>query len=443
MQNADTIAAIATAPGVGGVGIIRVSGPGVASVASRVIRKIPEDRIATFANFRNQSGDRLDSGLALFFKGPNSFTGEDVLELHAHGGPAVLRTVLRACFEAGARPAEPGEFSKRAFLNDKLDLAQAEAVADLIEATTETAVISAQRSLSGDFSSVIGLIKAELITIRVSIEATIDFSDEDITAADVEAIKDRLAGVVHQLETVLISAKTGALLREGIRVVIAGQPNVGKSSLMNRLFEEEVSIVTDIPGTTRDVLQKELSIDGFPIHLVDTAGLRDTADPVELIGVERAISNAKTADLILEVRATGEEEHTNTPMLEGISDRRIIVINKIDLVEGGPSVSQGKTGPVVRLSAKTGCGLDLLKQTILSLSGAKTEGETPFMARERHIRALELALSCMTSAQSNLETIEFCAEDLRQAQDAISQITGEFVSDDLLGEIFSSFCIGK
>jgi len=443
MQNADTIAAIATAPGVGGVGIIRVSGPGVASVASRVIRKIPEDRIATFANFRNQSGDRLDSGLALFFKGPNSFTGEDVLELHAHGGPAVLRTVLRACFDAGARPAEPGEFSKRAFLNDKLDLAQAEAVADLIEATTETAVISAQRSLRGDFSSVIGLIKAELIAIRVSIEATIDFSDEDITAADMEAIKDRLTGLKHQLETVLISAKTGALLREGIRVVIVGQPNVGKSSLMNRLFEEEVSIVTDIPGTTRDVLQKELSIEGFPVHLVDTAGLRDTADPVELIGVERAISNAKTADLILEVRETGEGEQTNTPMLEGLSDRRIVVINKIDLVEGEPSVSEVETGPVVRLSAKTGRGLDLLKQTILGLSGAKVVGETPFMARERHIRALESALSCMTSAQSNVETIEFCAEDLRQTQDAISQITGEFVSDDLLGEIFSSFCIGK
>jgi len=443
MQNADTIAAIATAPGVGGVGIIRVSGPGVASVASRVILKIPENRIATFANFRNHSGDTLDSGLALFFKGPNSFTGEDVLELHAHGGPAVLRTVLRACFDAGARPAEPGEFSKRAFLNDKLDLAQAEAVADLIEATTETAVISAQRSLSGDFSNVIGLIKAELIAIRVSIEATIDFSDDDITAADMEAIKDRLTGLKHQLETVLISAKTGALLREGIRVVIVGQPNVGKSSLMNRLFEEEVSIVTDIPGTTRDVLQKELSIEGFPVHLVDTAGLRDTADPVELIGVERAISNAKTADLILEVRETGEGEQTNTPMLEGLSDRRIVVINKIDLFEGEPSVSQVETGPVVRLSAKTGRGLDLLKQTILGLSGAKVVGETPFMARERHIRALESALSCMTSAQSNVETIEFCAEDLRQTQDAISQITGEFVSDDLLGEIFSSFCIGK
>jgi len=443
MQNADTIAAIATAPGVGGVGIIRVSGPGVASVASRVIRKIPENRIVTFANFRNHSGDTLDSGLALFFKGPNSFTGEDVLELHAHGGPAVLRTVLRACFDAGARPAEPGEFSKRAFLNDKLDLAQAEAVADLIEATTETAVISAQRSLSGDFSSVIGLIKAELIAIRVSIEATIDFSDEDITAADMEAIKDRLTGLKHQLETVLISAKTGALLREGIRVVIVGQPNVGKSSLMNRLFEEEVSIVTDIPGTTRDVLQKELSIEGFPVHLVDTAGLRDTADPVELIGVERAISNAKTADLILEVRETGEGEQTNTPMLEGLSDRRIVVINKIDLVEGEPSVSEVETGPVVRLSAKTGRGLDLLKQTILGLSGAKAVGETPFMARERHLRALESALSCITSAQSNVEAIEFCAEDLRQTQDAISQITGEFVSDDLLGEIFSSFCIGK
>ncbi len=443
MSNNDTIAAIATAPGVGGVGVIRVSGSGVKEIAMQVLGDLPPKRRATSKSFLNKSGDIVDSGLAIYFQGPYSYTGEDVLELQGHGGVAVLRMLLRACIDAGARVAQPGEFTQRAYLNNKLDLAQAESVADLIEASSEAAVLSANRSLSGEFSDRVSSIRKELIEIRVFIEAAIDFSDEEIDFIEAYQMESRLKRLLAKLAELRGVAAQGNLLREGLKVVLVGEPNVGKSTLMNLLAEEDVSIVTEHEGTTRDLIQRRITINGVPILLTDTAGLRLSDDPVEKIGIQRTISNLKEADIILEVRAANSATRRLDDMTDIEENRKIAVVNKIDLLgDSGYAVADGKSSPVY-LSARTGAGLGELKERLLEKAGVKMGDEAPFMARERHLNALRSAERHVGLALINVESIDLCAEDLRLAQNSLSEVTGEFVADDLLGEIFSSFCVGK
>ena len=443
MSNNDTIAAIATASGVGGVGVIRVSGARVKDIAVQVLGELPPKRRATSKIFLNKSGDIVDSGLAIFFQGPYSYTGEDVLELQGHGGVAVLRMLLRACTDAGARVAQPGEFTQRAYLNNKLDLAQAESVADLIEASSEAAVLSANRSLSGEFSDRVSLIRNELIEIRVFIEAAIDFSDEEIDFIETHQMESRLKRLSEKLVELRGVATQGNLLREGVKVVLAGEPNVGKSTLMNLLAEEDVSIVTEHEGTTRDLIQRRITIKGVPILLTDTAGLRLSSDPVEKIGIQRTISNLKEADIILELRAADSAANRFDDMTDIDENRKIAVVNKIDLSPDlGHSMVSGKNRPVY-LSAKTGEGLSELKERLLEKAGVKMGDEAPFMARERHLNALRSAERHVDLALINIESIDLCAEDLRLGQNSLSEVTGEFVADDLLGEIFSSFCVGK
>ena len=443
MSNNDTIAAIATASGVGGVGVIRVSGARVKDIAVQVLGELPPKRRATSKTFLNKSGDIVDSGLAIFFQGPYSYTGEDVLELQGHGGVAVLRMLLRACTDAGARVAQPGEFTQRAYLNNKLDLAQAESVADLIEASSEAAVLSANRSLSGEFSDRVSLIRNELIEIRVFIEAAIDFSDEEIDFIKTHQMESRLKRLSEKLVELRGVATQGNLLREGVKVVLAGEPNVGKSTLMNLLAEEDVSIVTEHEGTTRDLIQRRITIKGVPILLTDTAGLRLSSDPVEKIGIQRTISNLKEADIILELRAADSVVNRFDDMTDIDENRKIAVVNKIDLSPDlGHSMVSGKNRPVY-LSAKTGEGLSELKERLLEKAGVKMGDEAPFMARERHLNALRSAERHVNLALINIESIDLCAEDLRLGQNSLSEVTGEFVADDLLGEIFSSFCVGK
>ena len=443
MSNNDTIAAIATASGVGGVGVIRVSGARVKDIAVQVLGELPPKRKVTSKIFLNKSGDIVDSGLAIFFQGPYSYTGEDVLELQGHGGVAVLRMLLRACTDAGARVAQPGEFTQRAYLNNKLDLAQAESVADLIEASSEAAVLSANRSLSGEFSDRVSLIRNELIEIRVFIEAAIDFSDEEIDFIKTHQMESRLKRLSEKLVELRGVATQGNLLREGVKVVLAGEPNVGKSTLMNLLAEEDVSIVTEHEGTTRDLIQRRITIKGVPILLTDTAGLRLSSDPVEKIGIQRTISNLKEADIILELRAADSAANRFDDMTDIDENRKIAVVNKIDLSPDlGHSMVSGKNRPVY-LSAKTGEGLSELKERLLEKAGVKMGDEAPFMARERHLNALRSAERHVDLALINIESIDLCAEDLRLGQNSLSEVTGEFVADDLLGEIFSSFCVGK
>jgi tRNA modification GTPase len=443
MSNNDTIAAIATASGVGGVGVIRVSGARVKDIAVQVLGELPPKRRATSKTFLNKSGDIVDSGLAIFFQGPYSYTGEDVLELQGHGGVAVLRMLLRACTDAGARVAQPGEFTQRAYLNNKLDLAQAESVADLIEASSEAAVLSANRSLSGEFSDRVSLIRNELIEIRVFIEAAIDFSDEEIDFIKTHQMESSLKRLSEKLVELRGVATQGNLLREGVKVVLAGEPNVGKSTLMNLLAEEDVSIVTEHEGTTRDLIQRRITIKGVPILLTDTAGLRLSSDPVEKIGIQRTISNLKEADIILELRAADSVANRFDDMTDIDENRKIAVVNKIDLSPDlGHSMVSGKNRPVY-LSAKTGEGLSELKERLLEKAGVKMGDEAPFMARERHLNALRSAERHVDLALINIESIDLCAEDLRLGQNSLSEVTGEFVADDLLGEIFSSFCVGK
>ena len=443
MSNNDTIAAIATASGVGGVGVIRVSGARVKDIAVQVLGELPPKRKVTSKIFLNKSGDIVDSGLAIFYQGPYSYTGEDVLELQGHGGVAVLRMLLRACTDAGARVAQPGEFTQRAYLNNKLDLAQAESVADLIEASSEAAVLSANRSLSGEFSDRVSLIRNELIEIRVFIEAAIDFSDEEIDFIKTHQMESRLKRLSEKLVELRGVATQGNLLREGVKVVLAGEPNVGKSTLMNLLAEEDVSIVTEHEGTTRDLIQRRITIKGVPILLTDTAGLRLSSDPVEKIGIQRTISNLKEADIILELRAADSVANRFDDMTDIDENRKIAVVNKIDLSPDlGHSMVSGKNRPVY-LSAKTGEGLSELKERLLEKAGVKMGDEAPFMARERHLNALRSAERHVDLALINIESIDLCAEDLRLGQNSLSEVTGEFVADDLLGEIFSSFCVGK
>ncbi len=446
MPTADTIAAVATAYGRAGIGVVRISGPATQQLSVALIGKVPAERRATLSAFRDAGGEVIDRGIALYFPAPRSYTGEDVLEIQAHGGVALLRMLLRRCVELGARVAEPGEFTKRAFLNDKIDLAQAESVADLIDASSADAVRSAQRSLGGDFSRRIAAIRDQLIEVRALFEAALDFPEEEVELIDRYGVQEKLVSLRDAISTLSESATQGNLLREGVQVVLTGAPNVGKSSLMNRLAEEEVAIVTELPGTTRDVLRRELVVSGLPVHVIDTAGLRDSDDPVERIGVERSLRQIGQADIVLEVREVlnpASAGRGEAPLPIGEGAYKIIVINKIDLSGEVPRRSVEEGCETVWLSAKTGAGLDHLRQALLRAGGRDATDEVPFMARERHIACLRRALDRVDRARDEIARLELCAEELRLAQRDMGEIIGEFSADDLLGEIFSRFCIGK
>lgn len=453
-KTSDTIAAIATAPGRGGVGIVRVSGPRALAIGQAVLQRgdsLPP-RHALFTPFHDDDGSVLDQGLAIFFQGPHSFTGEDVLELQGHGGPVVLDLLLRRVLALGARLARPGEFSERAFLNDKLDLAQAEAIADLIEAGSADAARSAMRSLSGVFSQKVQALVEALITLRLHVEAAIDFPEEEIDFLGDGRIAADLDAVIAQLERVQAEARQGALLREGMRVVIAGRPNAGKSSLLNALAGFEAAIVTDIAGTTRDVLREQIQIDGMPLHIIDTAGLRETGDVVEQEGVRRALREVEGADRVLFVY---DASLGTDPLAEAAQffaplpgpEKLLLVANKGDLLpDGGIGVGRRGDHAEVRLSARAGLGLDLLREALKQAMGFQSGGASLFTARRRHLEALARAAACLQAGREQLAGAaagELLAEDLRQAQEALSEITGAFTPDDLLGRIFSSFCIGK
>jgi len=432
----DTIAAIATPAGRGGIGVVRISGPAVARIAAAVFGGLPEPRLATFGAFRDRHGETVDEGLALYFPAPHSYTGESVLELQGHGGPVVMQALLSACLDAGARVAEPGEFTRRAFLEGKLDLAQAEAVADLIDAASREAARSAIRSLSGEFSAAIGVLRAQLVELRALTEAMLDFPEEEVESLHREDAAGRLAEVRRALDEVLAKSRQGSLLRSGIHVVLAGRPNVGKSSLLNRLAGEERAIVTPIPGTTRDALREPIQIDGVPLVVVDTAGLRESRDELERLGMQRTQQELQRADLVLTVfdASRGPDELRELPAAAS----RIDVYNKIDLVPGFRAPSGA-----LAVSAKTGEGLEALRRRILEAAGWSSSGEPVFLARERHLRALGQARGHLAAASGESRRWEFFAEELRLAHAALGSITGEFSADDLLGEIFARFCIGK
>ena len=440
------IAAIATAPGRGGIGVVRVSGAGLLSFAGALTGKKPTPRHATLASFLGSDGVVIDEGILLYFPAPHSFTGEDVLELQGHGGPVVLQMLLARCLELGARVAEPGEFSQRAFLNDKLDLVQAEAVADLIEAGTAAAARSALRSLSGEFSREVHGLVARLTELRMLVEATLDFPEEEIDVLRDTDAAQRLAGICGDLSALLARARAGSLLRSGLHVVLAGMPNVGKSSLLNRLAGEERAIVTEVAGTTRDAVRETIQVEGIPLHIIDTAGLRDTDDVVEKIGIERAWREIERADVVLQLLDARAGE---TPADHAIAVRlpsgieHIVLENKTDLA-GLAAERYTRDGHVhLRLSAKSGEGMSLLHDELLRVAGWSGHGEDVVLARERHLEALTVAAEKSALAARRLDQIELCAEELRLAQEALSSITGEFTADDLLGEIFSRFCIGK
>jgi len=446
LPRTDIIAAIATAPGRGGIGVVRLSGDDLVPIAEALTGKSPQPRHAALCQFIAADGVAIDQGILLYFPAPHSFTGEDVLELQGHGGPVVMQMLLARCLELGARVAEPGEFSRRAFLNDKLDLVQAEAVADLIEAGSAAAARSALRSLSGEFSREVRVLVARLTELRMLVEATLDFPEEEIDLLRDTDAAQRLAAIRGDLSSLLERARAGRLLRSGLHVVLAGLPNVGKSSLLNRLAGEERAIVTEVAGTTRDAVRETILIEGIPLHVIDTAGLRETDDVVEKIGIERAWREIEQADVVLQLLDARSGE---TPADHAIAVRlppgveRIVVENKCDLA-GAEAARFTAAGRVhLRLSAKSGEGLGLLHDELLRVAGWSGHGEDVVLARERHLEALGLAAEKSALAARRLDQIELCAEELRLAQEALSRITGEFTADDLLGEIFSRFCIGK
>lgn len=445
----DTIAALATPPGRGGIGIIRVSGPAAAQVAEAVLGHLPRPRHAEYLPFLDAQGEILDSGLGLWFPAPHSFTGEDVLELHGHGGPVVLDMLLARVIGLGARLARAGEFSERAYLNDKLDLAQAEAVADLIEAGSEQAARSAQRSLQGVFSDWIHSVVEQLTELRIYVEAAIDFPEEEIDFLSDRRVTDQLAWLQQELNEVIRQAHQGQLLREGMRIVLTGQPNTGKSSLLNALAGRESAIVTHIAGTTRDVLREEISIDGLPLHIIDTAGLREGGDEVERLGMERTWQAIEQADRVLlmidDRQGFGDAEQA---ILDQLPTHLPVtrIHNKIDLSGHSAELLEDEQGMHLYLSAATGSGIDLLRDHLKACVGYTAAGEGLFMARRRHVDALQRALELIEQGAGQLSEHgagELLAEDLRQAQQVLGEITGEVSSDDLLGKIFSSFCIGK
>lgn len=442
----EPIAAIATAPGRAGIGVVRVSGRNLVPLAQALLGKVPAVRRAIRTAFLDARGVAIDDGLALFFSAPHSYTGEEVLELHGHGGPVVMQMLLKRCLELGARLAEPGEFTRRAFLNDKLDLAQAESVADLIEAATDTAVRCALRSLRGEFSFAIETLVRQLIDLRMLVEATLDFPEEELDPLDRANAKERHASLLLAIETALAKSRQGSLLRTGLQVVLAGQPNVGKSSLLNRLAGEELAIVTAVPGTTRDSVRQAIQIDGVPLNVVDTAGLRDTQDEVERLGIARTWSEIGKADVVLllvDARAgvTKQDLELVARIPQGV--KRVFVHNKTDLAGTAARLEQKQAGASIHLSAKTGAGVEFLRAELLAIAGWQQGAEDLFMARERHLVALRGAAEHLASAGDQFNRPELFAEELRQAQEQLNSITGEFAADDLLGEIFSRFCIGK
>ena len=460
-RHTQTIAAIATAPGRGAVGIVRVSGASVAPVIDAVCGRQLKPREATYLPFRGSDGGSIDQGLAIHFPAPHSYTGEDVLELQAHGGPVVLQLLLARCIEAGAaiglRVAQPGEFTERAFLNDKIDLAQAEAIADLIDANTEAAARSASRSLAGEFSAEVHALRDALIQLRMLVEATLDFPEEEIDFLQQADAQGQLERLQQTLGRVMQRARQGALLREGIRVVIAGQPNGGKSSLLNALAGAELAIVTPVAGTTRDVVSQTIQIEGVPLHVIDTAGLRVSDDAIEKIGIERAWSQIEQADAVLflhDLTRIGDVDHLAgdaaiSAALTVRLPRSIPVIdvwNKQDLVPAAQP-AQVAGHETLSLSAKTGAGLEGLRRQLLQVAGWQSAPEGVYMARERHVQALKRVDVHLARAAGHLaaraQALDLLAEELRLAQNALGEITGQFSSDDLLGVIFSSFCIGK
>ena len=432
----DTIAAIATPTGRGGIGIVRISGPHTPAVARAVLGELPRPRHATYGAFRDARGETIDRGIALYFPAPHSYTGEAVLELQAHGGRIVLQEVLTACLDAGSRLADPGEFTQRAFLEGRIDLAQAEAVADLIDASSREAARSALRSLSGEFSAAIDALREGLVELRAMTEAMLDFPEEELDPLQRHEAQGKLARVRASLDKVLSKSRQGILLRTGLQVVLAGPPNVGKSSLLNRLAGQERAIVTPIPGTTRDVLREPVEIQGVPLTLVDTAGLRVSTDHIEQLGMERARQELAAADIVLVVaEATTEPARADDIPGDGV---RLVVFNKVDL---HPDFAPGEG--TLAVSALTGSGFEELREAILRAAGWCGGGESTFLARERHLRAMALCAEHLAHAAAESHCWDIFAEDLRLAHDALASITGAFTSDDLLGEIFSRFCIGK
>ena len=455
----DPIVAIATAPGRGGIGVVRISGRRLGSLVNDLFDTPLKPRHAHYLPFKDGEGDIIDAGIVLFFQGPNSYTGEDVLELQGHGGPAVLRRLVAHCLRVGEkyglRHAEPGEFTQRAFLNDRLDLAQAEAVSDLINASSEAAARSAMASLSGAFSEQVNGLADRIIHLRMLVEATLDFPEEEIDFLEKYQARATLADIRRQLEDLTRRARQGRILREGLHVVLAGQPNVGKSSLLNALAGDDIAIVTPIAGTTRDKVVQQIHIQGVPLHIVDTAGLRDTDDTVESMGIARSWQAIEQADVIVhlqDARQTGQVLDTAITARLPAATPVLKVFNKTDLLpEGSPLPPASDAGNGVEqtlwLSAKTGEGLDTLRNRLLEIAGWQPGSESPWLARERHLLALETTARHLSLADGhaahNDQVLDLFAEELRLAHDALTSITGEFTSDDLLGEIFSSFCIGK
>lgn len=465
-RHQDPIAAIATAPGRGAVGIVRVSGNNIAALVQALCGRQLKAREATYTAFLDRAGLAIDQGLAIYFPAPHSFTGEDVLELQAHGGPVVLQLLLARCLEAGAelepvrqvsrlaglRVALPGEFSERAFLNDKIDLAQAEAIADLIDASTEAAARSASRSLAGAFSQEIHTLRDALIHLRMLVEATLDFPEEEIDFLRQADAQGQLSKLQQTLQIVLQRARQGALLREGIRVVIAGQPNAGKSSLLNALAGAELAIVTPVAGTTRDKVQQTIQIEGVPVHVIDTAGLRESEDEVEKIGIARAWDAIAGADAVLFLHDLTRMSAMNYSaddevIARGLAEKLSASVPVIDIWNKADVIAAPRRDGGLTLSAKTGAGLEILRHRLLEVAGWQSAPEGVYIARERHVQALRRVAGHLLEAGAHLaahaQSLDLLAEELRLAQNALSEITGEFTSDDLLGVIFSKFCIGK
>ena len=442
----ETICAIASAIGQSGIGIIRVSGPLARSIAKQILHTDIKPRYAYYGGFYGNDNSIIDKGVAILFSAPNSFTGEDVVEFHGHGGSSVLRKLLETIIESNVRLAEPGEFTKRAFLNGKMDLIQAEAVQDLIQSNSAESALSAVRSLTGEFSAKINKILSELVSLRVFVEATIDFSDEEIDFLESFEVSNKLDSLKKSLIDILNTATQGAILRDGIHVAIAGKPNAGKSSLLNTLTKQSSAIVTHIAGTTRDVLKETIYVEGMPVHIIDTAGLHNSDDVIEQEGIRRAHKEINNADLVLLVYDARDSELDLTILPDSVKDKpKIVIKNKIDLVDLKPRIHKVDNLMEIAISAKNGEGIDLVRGALSEFAGLNSSIEGVFLARKRHINAIEETLVFISNAIEQLEqgSSELVAEDLRQAGLQLSQVTGEFSSDDLLGEIFTSFCIGK
>jgi len=446
MHKVETICALATAIGQSGIGVVRVSGPLSKAIGQKLLHIELKVRHAYYGSFYDKDSNKIDKGVSIYFPGPNSYTGEDVIEFQGHGGMSVLRKLIETTTFFGARLAEPGEFTKRAFLNGKMDLVQAEAVQDLIQSSSEQSALSAVRSLTGEFSEKINHLLADLTSLRVFVEATIDFSDEEIDFLESHEVSVKLQTLKNLLLEILESANQGAILRDGLYVAIAGKPNAGKSSLLNALTKQPSAIVTDIAGTTRDVLKETIHIDGMPLHIIDTAGLHNSNNIIEQEGIRRAHTEINNADVVLLVYDAKDKLADLSILPEAVKNKPIIYIrNKIDLLKAKAEIKEVENQTEVSLSAKNGDGIDLLRQALSEAAGYKPDGEGVFLARKRHILSIKLTLNYVNSAIEQLEggASELVAEDLRQAGMSLGTITGEFSSDDLLGEIFSSFCIGK